>query len=174
MGTAGVRDGSGFGGWERVAIKLDSGDECEGVAPVIISASRSTDIPAFYGTWFVERLKRGYADWVNPFSGSLQHVSFARTRAIVFWTKDPRPMMAKLRDVAAIVPNFYFLYTLNDYEQEGYEPAVAHLERRIRTFLELSDRLGPGRVVWRFDPLILSDVCTVDILSERVSTLARD
>ncbi len=158
--------------WERVAIELDSGDTAEGVAPLIVSASRSTDIPAFYGQWFVERLRRGYASWVNPFSGQVQHVSFSRTRAVAFWTKNPRPFLPLLHDVGRFVPNYYVLFTLNDYEREALEPGVPPLEQRVSTFLELAHRIGPERVVWRFDPLVLSDTLTVDELAERVNSLA--
>ena len=54
---------------EKRTVKLDNGEEAPASFPVIVSASRSTDIPAFYSDWFFERLKRGYSAWINPFNG---------------------------------------------------------------------------------------------------------
>lgn len=162
----------GFGGWDRIRIKADNGELVDAIAPVIVSASRSTDIPAFYGDWFVERVARGYASWVNPFSGQVTHVSFAQTRAVAFWTKNPRPFLTRLRDLDRLIPNYYFLYTLNDYGPENWEPHVPPLDDRVDTFLTLSERLGAGRMVWRFDPLILSDTTDIPQLSRRVENVA--
>lgn len=163
-----------FKGWRRLPVELENGDAIEGVAPVIISASRSTDIPAFYPEWFVERLARGYVTWINPFSGRPSSVSFARTRAIVFWSKNPRPMLRRLPDLNALMPNYYFLYTLNDYVREGWEPAVPGLDERIDTFHALSSRIGPGRVVWRFDPLVLSGALGTGELIARIAAMASE
>jgi hypothetical protein len=163
-----------FRGWRRLPIELDNGDVVEGVAPVIVSASRSTDIPAFYADWFIERLARGYVIWINPFSGRPQPVSFAATRAVVFWTKNPRPMLRRLADMDALLPNYYFLYTLNDYVREGREPAVPGLDERIDAFHALSRRIGAERVVWRFDPLALSDTLDTDELVSRIAALAAE
>jgi Domain of unknown function (DUF1848) len=77
---------------ERVVITLDNDLTTEAVAPVIVSASRSTDIPAFYSDWFIHRLKRGYVKWINPFNRVPQYVSFANARVIVFWSKNPEPL----------------------------------------------------------------------------------
>ena len=56
-------------GWEKVQIVRDNGKVADAQAPVIVSASRSTDIPAFYAEWFFNRLKKGYSAWINPFNG---------------------------------------------------------------------------------------------------------
>jgi hypothetical protein len=64
---------------------------------------------------------------------------------------------------------YYFLYTLNDYDNEGLEPGVPRIGERIGTFMRLSERVGRGRVVWRFDPLVLSDTLTVGDLLEKVA-----
>ena len=69
-------------------IALDSGVSAEAQTPIIVSASRSTDIPAFYADWFFERLKRGYSAWTNPFSGVTSYVSYRNTRFIVFWRSE--------------------------------------------------------------------------------------
>lgn len=124
--------------------------------PVILSASRSTDIPAYYGEWFMNRIRAGWCAWVNPFNRRPVYVSFRDVRAIVFWTKNPAPFIKHLDELDARGLNYYFQYTLNDYEQEAFEPNVPALEKRIAVFRSLSERIGPERVVWRFDPIILT------------------
>ncbi len=139
--------------------------------PVIISASRATDIPAWFGPWFLERLREGGTVWKNPFSGREQAVSFASVRAIVFWTKNPRPFFPALDEVDRSGIGYYFQFTLNDYTREGLEPNLPPLEDRIRTFIDLSRRIGRDRVIWRADPLILSAELTVDELLRRIGKI---
>lgn len=71
----------------KIRIKLDSGTWAEAHAPVIVSASRSTDIPAFYSDWFFNRLDCGYSAWTNPFNGLKSYVSYSHTRFIVDMSK---------------------------------------------------------------------------------------
>ena len=137
------------------------------IAPVIISASRSTDIPAFYGSWFRERLRAGYVTWKSPFGGAPVSVSFAAARLFVFWSKNPAPFIRYLDLLDEQGYGYYFLFTLNDYDAEGLEPRIPSCAERIGTFIRLAERIGKGRVVWRFDPLVLSDRITVDDLLER-------
>ncbi len=149
---------------DKVCIRLDSGASVEAQAPVIVSASRSTDIPAFYADWFFERLKRGYSAWVNPFNGVTSYVSYSKTRFIVFWSKDPRPLLKHIDYLYEKNIGCYVQYTLNDYEQEGLEKGVPSLAQRIETFKLLTEKLGKGRVIWRFDPMILTDKITIENL----------
>lgn len=141
--------------WNKVKIDTPHG-EVSGVAPVIISASRATDIPAFYSDWFFERLEAGYLKWINPFNRKAQYVSMADVRVVVFWTKNPAPILLRLDELAKRGINFYFLVTLNDYETEGLEPGLPSLDARIKSFVELSRLIGKERVIWRFDPLLLT------------------
>ena len=159
-----------FRGWEKV--RIDSVPGAEAVAPVIVSASRATDIPAFYPEWLVEGLKRGFVRWVNPFSGREAYISFEKARAFVFWSKNPAPLIPYLPVLDRMGLQFYFQFTLNDYGNERLEPYVPGLEERISTFKRLSEILGADRVIWRFDPLILSDSITVDDLAGRVGRIA--
>ena len=144
-----------FSGWQKVTIKTINGDVV-GIAPIIISASRATDIPAFYPEWFMHRLKEGYVKWINRFNGQSKYVSFEKTRAIVFWTKNPEPFMRYLPELDDTGIHYYFTFTLNDYEAEKLEPNVPELKKRIDTFRRLSEKIGKEMVVWRFDPLILT------------------
>ena len=159
----------GFRGWEKLFAPAENGDTVEAVAPVIVSASRRTDIPAFHADWFGERLRAGSVKWTNPFNGLPQYVSFARTRAIVFWTKNPKPLLPYLGDLDRQGLDYYFQFTLNDYEAEGLEPHLPSLEERIKTFADLSGCVGRSRVIWRYDPLLLADGLDVDRLVERVA-----
>lgn len=156
--------------WEKTKIRLGDA-EIDAQAPVIISASRSTDIPAFYSDWLVNRIEQGYVKWTNPFNGVPLHVSFEKTRLFVFWTKNPKPMMEKLDFFDKRGYCYYFQFTLNDYDDEKLEPGVPNLESRIDTFIKLSERLGKERVIWRFDPLILTDKIGVVDLVKKVKKI---
>lgn len=154
---------------DKFLITTDSGEHVEATAPVIISASRSTDIPAFYAKWFFNRLAKGYCVWYNPFNRQQKiYVSFARCKVIVFWTKNPKPILPYLHELDERGIHYYFQVTLNDYAAEGFEPNVPSVENRIRTFRELSERIGRERVIWRFDPLILTPDMTSRTLLSRI------
>ena len=157
--------------WKKEEILLSNGDKVLAQAPIIISASRSTDIPTFYSDWFISRWKVGYLKWINPFNGKPLYVSFKNTRVVVFWTKNPRPMFKYLDFLDKNIPNYYFQFSLNNYDNEGFEAKVSSVESRIKTFKELSNRLGKKRVIWRFDPLILTDNIDIDELLRRVKRI---
>ena len=157
--------------WDKSEIVNEQGEKVFAQTPVIVSASRSTDIPTFYPDWFVERWKVGYVKWKNPFNGTPIYVSFKETRAVVFWTKNPKPMFKHLDFLDEHVKNYYFQFTLNDYDQEGFEGKVPRLENRINTFKELSNRIGKDRVVWRFDPLMLTKEIDVKELLRRLENI---
>lgn len=145
---------------DKITIINKDGKEVEATCPIIISASRSTDIPAFYAKWFINRLEAGYCVWYNPFNQQPMYISFAKTRVIVFWTKNPEPMFEYLPELDKRGIHYYFQVTLNDYEQEGFEPNVPALQHRIEVFKRLSDKIGKEKVIWRFDPLILTEQLT--------------
>lgn len=140
--------------------------------PVIVSASRETDLPRFYSDWFLLRLKKGWCGWKNPFNGKLYKVSFSKTRMIVFWSKNPSPMLDKLDEIESLgFRNYYFQFTLNDYDKERLEPNVPVVSGRLETFKALSSRIGKERVIWRFDPLILTDTIDVRELLGRIKRI---
>lgn len=158
-------------GWDRVPIRTDTGEPAEAVAPVIVSASRSTDIPAFYGDWFMERLRRGYVRWKSPFGGKPVPVSFGKTRVFAFWSKNPAPFFRHIGTLDRLGYSSFFLFTLNDYDRERLEPGVPPLDERIETFIRLSGLVGKGRITWRFDPLLLADTIPVEELLDRVGAV---
>lgn len=156
--------------WSRTTIITPEGPR-DAVAPEIISASRATDIPAFYGDWLMRRLGAGYVRWINRFNGLSQYVSFERMRAVVFWSKNPQPFLQHLDTFDRLGIAYYFQFTLNDYESDYngvVEPNVPPLDLRIRTFKELSRLIGRERVIWRFDPLLLTREIDAEHLMSKV------
>ncbi|MBD5378894.1 MAG: DUF1848 domain-containing protein [Bacteroides sp.] len=152
-------------------ITLDNGEVAKATFPIVVSASRSTDIPAFYADWFFHRLKKGYSAWTNPFNGVKSYVGYDDTKFIVFWSKNPRPILDHLEYLKSRGIGCYVQYTLNDYEQEGLERGVRPLVERIETFKLLVENLGKGAVVWRFDPLILTDKIDMDKLLSKIENI---
>lgn len=157
---------------QTISLRTVDGTEVLAQTPLIISASRATDIPAFYADWFFRRLEKGYVRWRNPFSGQNSYVYFSNTRFIVFWSKNPAPLLPYLSMLKERGIGCYIQYTLNDYEAEGLEPNVPPLEQRIATFRRLVEVLGIGGVVWRFDPLILTDRINIDTLLRKIARIS--
>lgn len=153
---------------DKTTIKTKEGDIVEASAPVIISASRSTDIPAFYAKWFFNRLKKGYCAWYNPFNQKPTYVSFKNCKVVVFWTKNPKPILPYLHELDEKGIHYYFQFTLNDYAKEGFEPNVPSVDERVETFKKLSEMIGKERVIWRFDPLIITPNITPRDLLTRI------
>lgn len=157
--------------WDKKNITNDKGETVEAILPFVISASRSTDIPAFYSRWFMNRLEKGYITWVNPFNRKEQYVSFEETKIIVFWTKNSKPIIPHLKELDKRGIKYYFQYSLNDYEKENLEPNVPKLDTRLETFINLSNLIGKEKVIWRFDPLILSSAITIDNLISKIKNI---
>jgi DNA repair photolyase len=129
---------------------------------MIISASRRTDIPAFFGKWFQERLKEGFVEVRNPYNPDLvKRVSLKSgdVDCYVFWTRNPKPFLKTL-PLLHDCP-YYFLFTLTPYDPD-LEPEVPPKSTIISTFKRLSDHIGKERVIWRYDPIIYSG--TMDTL----------
>ena len=129
---------------------------------MILSVSRRTDIPAFYSEWFYNRLLEGYALVRNPMNPhQVSHITLTPdvVDCIVFWSKNPVPMLGKLSQLEKYM--YYFQYTLNAYGKD-MEPFVPLLSERLETFKKLATLLGPERVLWRYDPIGISAVYSVD------------
>ncbi|HSL92924.1 MAG TPA: DUF1848 family protein, partial [Candidatus Limnocylindrales bacterium] len=122
--------------------------------PVIISASRRTDIPAFFPEWFSACLAAGRAEYRNPYSGRPLAVSLRKddVAAFVFWTRNPSPFLPALERLEREGFRSLFQFTLTGFSRE-LEPSVPAFEEAVSAFRRLSERIGPGRVLWRFDPL---------------------
>ncbi|WP_281757600.1 DUF1848 domain-containing protein [Succinatimonas hippei] len=153
--------------WEYEQITVN-GEVVEAQAPIIVSASRSTDIPAFYAEWFFDRLEKGYSAWINPFNGVRSYISYSKTRFIVFWSKNPRPLIPFLPILKRRGIKCYLQFTLNDYPGLERVPVV---EQRIETFKEFSQKLGKQAVIWRFDPLMLTKDISIDDLLLKIQRI---
>lgn len=90
---------------------------------------------------------------------------------MVFWTKNPRPLIPLLHELDERGIHYYFQFTLNDYDHEGFEPNVSNVAQRVQTFRELSEQIGRERVIWRFDPLIVTPQLSVRDLLVKVWNL---
>lgn len=125
---------------------------------MILSVSRRTDIPAFYWEWFLNRVQAGFVDVRNPMN--IHQVSRINIRpevvdCIVFWTKNAGniiPHLDKLKDY-----KFYFQYTINPYNKL-IEENVPLKKDIIDNFRSLSEIIGPNRIIWRYDPILLTDL----------------
>lgn len=126
---------------------------------MIISASRRTDIPKFFADRFLASVRQGFCCYPNPYSGQPVRVSLRPpdVEAMVFWSKDPAPLLPHLEELKDRGYRFGFLFTVNGYPPY-LEPGVPPLEEVLETFARLSQKIGPGRVIWRYDPIILSNV----------------
>jgi sugar phosphate isomerase/epimerase len=125
----------------------------------IISASRRCDIPAFHADWFVNRLHAGWAEYRNPFGPGVHRVSLAPddVRAIVFWTRNPAPLVPHLDELDRLGYKYYFHFTITGLPPE-LDPWSPPKDAAVQELRRLSQRLGTKRVLWRFDPLLASDV----------------
>lgn len=124
---------------------------------MILSVSRRTDIPNYYSQWFYNRIKEGFVYVRNPMNThqvSRIEITPDVVDCIVFWTKNPEPMMERLEELSAY--HYYFQFTLTGYGRD-MEPGIPHKrEKMIPVFQALSDRIGKEKVIWRYDPIIFS------------------
>ena len=131
---------------------------------MIISASRRTDIPAFYSEWFLNRIKEGFLLVPNPRNPTrLSRIDLSpdKIECIVFWTKNPAPLVSSLDVLDRSGYVYYFEFTLTAY-QNDIEKNLPPKEEIIRSFKQLSNRLGPDCVDWRFDPIIINEKFNIE------------
>ena len=131
---------------------------------MILSASRRTDIPAFYGKWFMQRLKEKYVLVRNPFNiHQLSNIPLTTTSidAIVFWTKNSLPFHKYLKDIDNMGYKYYFQYTITPYKKD-MEENLLDKKIIINSFQELSTLIGKEKVILRYDPIILTNNYTID------------
>lgn len=146
---------------------------------MIISASRRTDIPSFYGKWFINRLKEGYVLIQNPYN-TKRYSKALLTRdnvdCIVFWTKNPIPFFKYLNEVDRMGYPYYFQFTLTPYGKD-IEKNLPSKKILIDTFISLSKHIGSHRIVWRYDPIIIDDKFNISYhinAFEKMATLLKN
>lgn len=129
---------------------------------MIISASYKTDIPAFYTDWFMNRLRDGYCRVTNPYGGQVYDVSLAPkdVDGFVIWTRNIRPLMKHLEAIRLTAPAMV-QFTVTNYPK-AIETSVIPAHKALADMAELAKRLGPRAVVWRYDPVVVSDITPPD------------
>jgi hypothetical protein len=143
---------------------------------MIISASRRTDIPAFYSHWFMNRIRASYCTVPNPFN--LKQVSYVSLKpkdvdVIVFWTRNPQPLFQYLTELEARDYLFYFQFTILN-NPSSLDSNTPPLTIALRNFKELAQRIGPQRVIWRYDPILFSNVTTAQFHQETYERIAAE
>jgi DNA repair photolyase len=142
---------------------------------MIISASRRTDIPAFYSSWFMERIREGNTLVRNPFNPSQAKTVSLRPEevdAIVFWTRNAEPLMKNLIELDDRGYNYIFLYTITGYGTP-LEKKSPPLEKALETFKKLSHEIGPEKIFWRFDPIIYASEKEEEWIASCFNQIAR-
>ncbi|MDJ0949963.1 MAG: DUF1848 domain-containing protein [Alphaproteobacteria bacterium] len=140
---------------------------------MIVSASYRTDIPAFYGQWFMNRLAAGWCDVANPYGGAPYRVSLRRqdVDGLVFWTKNLGDFADHLDSLRAHGYPFVVHYSINGYPR-ALETSVTDAQRSVAHMRHLRDRFGPRVAVWRYDPVIDTDLTPLDWHRENFARLA--
>lgn len=141
---------------------------------MIISASRRTDIPAFYSTWFMNRVRAGYCTVPNPHNRRQVSRIDLRPSAvdvIVFWTRNARPLLAKLDELDARGYRYYVQYTILD-NPRTLDAQTPRVDAAVATFQRLADRIGPDRVIWRYDPIVLAPATDAAYHRTRYASIA--
>ncbi|MFP6732274.1 MAG: DUF1848 domain-containing protein [Rhodospirillales bacterium] len=126
---------------------------------MIVSASYKTDIPAFYGDWFRNRMAAGTVTVANPYGGPVRRVSLGKDAVdgFVFWTRNAAPFGAVLKSVAGAGYPFILHYTITGYPKQ-LDLATMPTDAAIADFRALSRKWGARRMVWRYDPVLISSV----------------
>lgn len=141
---------------------------------MIVSASFRTDIPAFYGEWFLRRLEAGFARVVNPYGGPPYKVPLRTEHAdgFVFWTKNLGPFRTALKEVRRRGFPFVVQYSINGYPRE-LEPAVTPPEASTAHLKEVAGEYGPRAGVWRYDTIVFSSLTPPDFHLRNFERLAK-
>ena len=140
---------------------------------MIVSASYRTDIPAFYGRWFARRLAAGFCDVRNPWSGTVSRVALGvdRVSGFVFWTRHPAPFVTVLDQLRDRGSPFVVQFTITGYPR-ALEPGVADWRRAVAEAHEIAARFGPRVLVWRYDPVMITDLTPAAFHVEQMGMLA--
>ncbi len=140
---------------------------------MIVSASYRTDIPAFYGDWFLARLRAGFCRVVNPYGGAPTEVRLepGAVDGFVFWTRNAAPFRAALERVALRGEPFVLQYSLTGYAR-ALEGMVPRAEDAIATMRALAAEFGTAALVWRYDPVLITSLSAIGDHRTRFCRLA--
>ncbi len=140
----------------------------------IISASRRTDIPAFYGKWFMNRIAEGFAGYINPFNNKKYIVSLKKedTASIVFWSKNFFPFIDNALLLKDEGYSLFFNYTITGLP-EIFEPGAPPTSESIESIKILSSEFSSEQINWRYDPVLISDITDIEYHENKFEKLCR-
>jgi len=120
----------------------------------IISASRRTDIPAHYAEWFLGRLAAGWCRVQHPYTKAWLDASLAPVDVVglVLWSRDFGPLLSELPAIRRRYP-LYCQFTITGHPR-ALEPHAPPTDDAVAQARQLAKALGPGSIVWRFDPIV--------------------
>ncbi|HEX9135555.1 MAG TPA: DUF1848 family protein, partial [Nitrospirota bacterium] len=135
--------------------------------PHVISASRRTDIPAFYADWFVNRLKAGSVRVQQPYTKKPICVSLKPedVDAIVFWSKNYAPLLNKLEAIEETTKNLFFHFTITANRELEFN--TPDYKNAIKDYIFINRRYSPEHIIWRYDPICVTDKLSFEIHEER-------
>jgi len=123
---------------------------------IVISASRRTDIPAFYMDWFMEQIKKGVFEVTNPYNRRKFIVPATpdKIHTIVFWSKNFAPFIKEGfgEKLLRMGYHLFFNFTINS-DISLLEPRVPSLKQRLDQLRDLCRDYDPRSINWRFDPI---------------------
>jgi hypothetical protein len=151
---------------------------------MIVSVSRRCDIPRYRFEWFMERLNEGFCDVANPFNPKqIKHVSLlpaARidniadcVEAFVFWTREPESILTNTEELEKRGFRFYVMVTITGYPAE-LEPNAPNASKVMDNMKKLSEKIGQNRIIWRYDPVILTNITNEEFHQRNFDSLARE
>ncbi len=141
----------------------------------IISISRRSDIPAFYGDWFINRLKEGFVGYINPFGGQKYILTLnpENVTCFVFWSKNFTPFLDNLKIIEDMGFKFYFNYTITGLPNI-FECNLVKKETTIDSLKKLSTLYTPKHINWRYDPIIISDITDYNFHIKNFRNIAKE
>jgi len=132
----------------------------------------------------MERINAGFVDAVNPFnSNQVKRVPLIPlsegmkpeegVEAFVFWTRNPRQILANVDELTNRRFPFYVMVSLTGYP-DILEPSMVSAPKVITIIKKLAQKIGPQRVIWRYDPVFLSSVTDEDFHRRNFNELAQN
>lgn len=130
---------------------------------MIINTGMRTDIPAFYSTWLLNRIKEGYVYVRNPYYKN-QVTKYSLNPDVVdclaFCTKNPHPILSHFPELDKY--NQFWFVTITPYGKD-IEPNVPDKKQVIEDFKKLSEHLGANSVALRYDPIFINKKFDIDL-----------
>ena len=142
---------------------------------MIVNVGGRTDIVNYYTTWLINRLKEGYVYSRNPlFTNNVSKISLnpKDVDCLMFCSKNYKPIIKYMKDINEKY-RIICHYTITAYEKD-VEPNVSTIEESIKTLKELSKIVGKEKVLWRYDPILLTEKYTVQRHIETFEYMAKE